>query len=254
MASLSDESSGASSLPSSINPVIDGSTSMIKVKDRLTWELSKIGLKHDLLKQKPVHGTYKLSDSRWQSMLVEDAATRNDEGTLELGSIFKGGDTYRFGHSYKIFHNQSTSHIVVMQYPNRDPGQAYSDAHGDKPLAMRIKPKSGLVEVDIAFTLDTTYDTGKGLIYGEAMRKNEDYARSQGLAGGFGINGKRRGVAGNAGGQRNMKESPFDEDNCEGPHNNSHVLDKITLSGQIVPFRSGDPIYEIGVCRGGEPK
>ena len=254
MASLSDGRSGSSLLIPSIKTAIDGSSSMQQTKDRLIWELSKIGLKHDLLSQRSVRGADKLSDSRWQSMLVEDAATRSDEGTLELGSIFKGGDAYRLGHSYKIFHNQSTSHVIVMQYPNRNPSQSYSDAHGDKPLAMRIKPKSGLIEVDIAFTIDIHYDTRKGLVYGEAMRKNEDQARSQGLAGGFGINGRRRSVASNAVGQRIFKELSFDEpmDNYEESLNTGRMLDRITLSGQIVPFRSGDPIYEIGVCRGGE--
>ena len=157
---------------------------------------------------------------------------------------------------YDIYMNAPTKKLLIIQYPNRDPGQPYSNKTGQKPLEIRIKPKCGLVEVDIPMDIHTNFDKEKGIIYGEAMRKSHvlQEGGSYGMAGGLGIGSKPRSTA--TGSQTFTTEEPSHESllaNFDDANNKGHVMNKITLGGTIVPFKSGnDPNYYIGVFKGGE--
>jgi hypothetical protein len=157
---------------------------------------------------------------------------------------------------YDMYINVPTKKILIFQYPNRDPGQQYCDASGQKPLGLRIKPKCGLVEVDIPMNIHDNFNKEKGVIYGEAMRKSRvlQEGGSYGMAGGFGIGSKPRPTA--SGSQASTAGEPSHESllaNFDDANNKGHVMNKITLGGQIVPFKPGnDPNYYIGVFKGSE--
>ena len=157
---------------------------------------------------------------------------------------------------YDVYINTPTMKVMILQYPNRDPGQPYSEKNGQKPLEFRIKPKCGLIEVDIPMDVHTNFDKGKGVIYGEAMRRSRvlQEGGSYGMAGGFGIGSKPRPTASDR--QQSTIEEPTHESllaSFDDANNKGHVMNKITLGGQIVPFKEGnDPNYFIGVFKGSE--
>ena len=147
---------------------------------------------------------------------------------------------------YRLFINKPTGkRAMLIQYPNRDVGQEYRAAFGNKPLEIRIKPKCGLVEVDISMEIHINYDREKGVEYGQAMRKSRllQEGGSYSLGGGLGIGPKPT--------PKDDRRAPPPEgpshdkllENFEDANNKGHVMNKITLGGQIYPFKNGDPIY-----------
>ena len=80
--------------------------------------------------------------------------------------------------------------LYVLQYPNRatdNPAQL----RNPEIERLRIKPNTGMVEIDVPLGYDTHYDKKKGITWGTALRKTMDSKGgmgSLGLAGGFGIN------------------------------------------------------------------
>ncbi len=140
--------------------------------------------------------------------------------------------------------------LLLLQYPERSRTQPYNDATGQKPLELRIKPNTGMVEVDIPINVHANYDREKGVQWGEAMRNSRVLKEggSYGVAGGLGI-----------GGVPKKDEDEMEEDaipheallaNFEDANNKGHILNKQTLGGQIVEPRDGDPTYMIGTFRG----
>lgn len=155
---------------------------------------------------------------------------------------------------YNLFVNPSTKRTMLLQYPNREAGQEYRAANGQKPLEIRIKPKCGLVEVDIPMNIHANFDKVKGIEYGEALRSSRLLQRggSYGLAGGLAVGTKptvkdaRRATAPEGPSQEKLLE------NFEDADNKGHVMNKITLGGMVVPFRDGNPIYMTATFKGGK--
>ena len=156
---------------------------------------------------------------------------------------------------YRLFINKPTGkHAMLIQYPNRVVGQEYRASSDNKPLEIRIKPKCGLVEVDIPVNIHSNYDKTKGIEYGEALRKSLllQEGGSYGLGGGLGVGpkptskGDRRAPPPEGPSQEKLLEN-FDDANNKG-----HVMNKITLGGQIYPFKNGDPIYMAAAFKEGE--
>ena len=156
---------------------------------------------------------------------------------------------------YSLFINKPTGkRAMLMQYPNRKVGQDYSAASGTKPLEIRIKPKCGIVEVDIPVEVHANYDRLKGVQYGEAMRKSRmlQDGGSYGLGGGLGI-GPRPTL-------KNDRHAPPPDgpshekllENFSDANNKGHVMNKITLGGHIHPIKNGDPIYVAATFKEGE--
>ena len=143
---------------------------------------------------------------------------------------------------------------MVFQYPNRDSVQPYSAANGQQPSEIRVKPKHGLVEVDVSINVHANFDKAKGIQYGKVMRKNEILREggSYGMAGGLGLVGLPRPPRedGQVFRRDQLSEATLLQD-FEDANNKGHVMNKITLGGQIAPPQSGDPVYFIGVFRGG---
>ena len=155
----------------------------------------------------------------------------------------ESGDTIKEKH--KLFINpQPNKLVLLLKYPTRQPDELYCNAFGNKPLELRIKPKCGLVEVDVPIDVHHHFDREKGLKFGASLQKrglmgdaNSFYGVSSGLH--------------PAASRQDDDESPelkgavlnkmlndFDKASKEG-----FVMNKITLGGRIEPFKDGDPIY-----------
>jgi hypothetical protein len=155
---------------------------------------------------------------------------------------------------YDMYINQPQKRLMLLQYPNRDIGQPYSDRTGLKPLEIRIKPKCGVVEVDVPMMVHSNFDKEKGIQYGQAMRKSRvlQEGSSYGLTGGL-----RAGASGARLRPSNQEQTLASEDpshevllhNFEDANNKGHVMNKLTLGGRIVPWEDGDPIYMLGVFK-----
>ena len=158
---------------------------------------------------------------------------------------------------YDMYINQPEKRLMLLQYPNRDIGQSYSDRIGLKPLELRIKPKCGLVEVDVPMILHSNFDKDKGIKYGQAMRNS--HVLQEGGSYGFG-GGLRAGLLAPRLRLSNQEHDVTSEElshetlleNFEDANNKGHVMNKLTLGGRIVPWEDGDPIYFLGVFKGSE--
>lgn len=182
-------------------------------------------------------------------------------GAAADGSIIGGKPTSAMPYGkpvarfYRLYEVPFTKHIILFQFPNRGPNQPYNEANHQKPLELRLKPKCGLVEMDIPINVHANFDKEKGILYGEAMRKSQvlQEGGSYGPAGGLGVGGSSRPVKGDNHTSGNDEYS-VDAllENFEDATNKGHVMNKITLAGQIVAFKEGDPIYFVGAFKGGK--
>ncbi|GFF76311.1 hypothetical protein IFM61392_09976 [Aspergillus lentulus] len=148
--------------------------------------------------------------------------------------------------SYDVYLTESEISRFVLQYLDRSAEHPYDESHEQKPTAFRLKPSTGLVEVDVPIQTRVNYDVSKGLRYGDAMRRSRS-ARdggSYGLAGGF-----SSGAA--AGGGKVKMEGNVDVemggmDSKEG----SDIMRVQTLGGRIKGPEDGDPVYMLAAFRG----
>ncbi|KAI9751823.1 MAG: hypothetical protein M1815_000902 [Lichina confinis] len=157
---------------------------------------------------------------------------------------------------YDVFLNDSLSEkLMLLQYPNRDSRQPYTERNYAKPLEFRIKPGAGLVEVDVPMEIFDNYDKEKAIRFGDALKKSTDERAggSLGLAGGFGVT-YGHGRVGGAGRMprrgHSDQESEVTQDmllrDFDLAYSLGRVLNKQTLGGQIDPPQDGKPIYMIG--------
>jgi len=143
--------------------------------------------------------------------------------------------------------------FAVMQFPNRDSSQPYNEKSESAPLAIRMKPKAGMFEMDVPVDPWHNYDKLKGVIMGDALNKSENVkgAGSHGLAAGFGIGAQPA----SRGRQRAAATEELDPQpligNFESSVRNRKVLAKQTLGGQSVPKNGIRPQYMVGVFQGG---
>ncbi len=90
--------------------------------------------------------------------------------------------------------------LYILQYPNRATDNP-EKLRTPEIETMRVKPRTGMVEVDVPLNYNTNYDRKKGVTWGGALKKSMEgkgTAGSLGLAGGFGVNSApgRRGRQG----------------------------------------------------------
>lgn len=158
---------------------------------------------------------------------------------------------------YDIYMGQPEKRLMLLQYPNRDIGQPYCDKIGLKPLELRVKPKCGLVEVDIPMILHSNFNKDKGIQYGQAIRNSRilQEGGSYGLAGGLRAGHLAARLRLSNQEQNRTSEEPSHEtllENFEDANNKGHVMNKLTLGGRIIPWEDGYPVYYLGVFKGSE--
>jgi DNA-directed RNA polymerase len=162
--------------------------------------------------------------------------------------------------SYDVFLTDSDIERYVFQYPDREvetkhgTGGPYDERHGQKPISFKLKPKTGLVEIDVPIVTSAgVYDVNRGLKYGEAMKQSRVLREggSFGLAGGF--NAHSTGGAGGNGGSRVKTEGGGEDvemQDVKGSRNASTILRTQTLAGRMKEPVDGEPVYMLGAFRG----
>ena len=207
---------------------------------------------------RPDHGLKETYSNIWRRLgFYSDHPNHNGTAIDEvhIKSMMEG--SHKLGKleaKYRLFINKPIGkRAMLMQYPNRRIDQEYRATCGNKPLEIRIKPKCGLVEVDIPVNIYQNYDKGKGVEYGEAVRKSRllQEGSSYSLGGGLGI-GPQPKLRDDS---QIPPEGPSPEkllENFDDANNKGHVMNKITLGGQIYPLKNGDPIYMAATFKEGE--
>lgn len=177
----------------------------------------------------PNHGKRKFG-SRSAALFVDG----NDEGQVE--------------EKYSLHINPSSKRVLLLQYPDRAFGNLYCEELKQKPTEIRIKPKSGVVEVDVPLPTAVNFDQERGIDFSLALEKNDRKDGAHGLAGGLGVGLTRP--------QRDADGLKDDVDKAElfndfdNAVKSGHVMNKITLGGRIVSFRENDPIYMVATFNG----
>ncbi|KAE8354171.1 hypothetical protein BDV28DRAFT_131519 [Aspergillus coremiiformis] len=148
--------------------------------------------------------------------------------------------------SYNVYLTDSEISRYVLQYLDRLPDSPYDDRHGQKPTGFRLKPKTGLVEVDVPINTRVNYDVNKGLKYGDAVKKS----RSAQEGGAFGMAGGFSGGSLASGKQVKIEAGGDVEMGGMGHGDSTSLLRVQTLGGRIKIPEDGDPVYMLAAFRG----
>lgn len=138
--------------------------------------------------------------------------------------------------------------IMILEYPNKSDGKKHPRA----PLELRLKPETGMVELDYPLDYNTSYDRSKGLNWGTNLHKSMEAKKggSHGLAGGFGVGAPPvRARAGRAGAGDEILDMGMDWSEAL---KRDYVLRTQTLGGQK-PNADMESKYMVGVFSGGMP-
>lgn len=156
-------------------------------------------------------------------------------------------------HEYDVYIKPKFSNgrqLYVLQFPNRSSTQPYTEADGTKPMELRVKPKSGLIELDVPINAWINFDREKALKWGDAIKHSKDNKIQYGLPGGFGIGAQPAG----RGRGRAVKEelddtSAMSDQKLGSLIGQNRIMNRLTLGGADVPAESWHPQYMIGVFR-----
>ena len=152
---------------------------------------------------------------------------------------------------------QLKEQLLLLQYHTRERSSPYNAASRALPSELRIKPKTGFMEVDIGVSTTANFDKIKGLQWGQALKHAKDSkAKGFGLSSGFGkgnvegdmkvlVSGEGRKKNEDADIERMMRE--FDTRLDSG-----RVLVKQTLGGQIKRPEQDRPYHMAGTFKGSE--
>ncbi|KAI9686280.1 MAG: hypothetical protein M1822_003936 [Bathelium mastoideum] len=150
--------------------------------------------------------------------------------------------------------------LYLLQHPNVSPNEPYIAEHNRQPAAMRIKPKSGFLEMEVSVSTSRFFNKEKGIKFGQDLRKAKaEGSASFGLANGFSgpKSGRGRNTTAPLIGAESASRAPEPTledlmDDFEGAESRGQVLNKMTIGGQIARKTSGKPIYMLGSFRGNE--
>lgn len=149
--------------------------------------------------------------------------------------------------------------IYLLQYPNRPRNRPYAAKFGATPEEMRIKPKTGYLEVDINLNTEHNFNKYMGLKWGDAARMSKEVHNSTGTYGPAA--GLAPGKVRSMNSARTVKdkadrELDFDNDlrAFKEAEQANKVHHKQTLGGQIVKHDAeaemGKPSYFVGAFQG----
>ncbi|KAJ6113502.1 hypothetical protein N7523_006819 [Penicillium sp. IBT 18751x] len=150
--------------------------------------------------------------------------------------------------SYDIVLTDSDISRYVFQYLDRPAKLPYNARRGQKPTSLRMKPGTGMVEIEVPIQTRGTYDVAKGLKYGDAMKKsraNRD-GGAFGMAGGF-SSGSLAGGGGRVKAEGSGDVEVLDNRKMVDP---SSLVTTQALGGRIKPQEEGDPVYMLATFKG----
>ena len=152
--------------------------------------------------------------------------------------------------SYDIFLTNPSVARYVLQYAVRGSNKAYGERHGQKPMTFRLKPRTGLVEVDIPINTRANYDQAKGLQFGTALERSRVPAGGYGMSGGFSSSGQSHQqvtVRVGGGGSRVKTEDEEETRNIQ----LQNLVRAQTLAGRMTTAED-DSLYMLAAFRGSE--
>lgn len=148
--------------------------------------------------------------------------------------------------------------IYLLQYPNRKRDNPYNVRHGCAPDALRIKPKTGYLEVDLKLETGSNFNRAEGVKWGDAMqtaKEAHNKAGTFGLATGFsGPQGRPTTALKDAADRSLMIDNAVADWRSADTQNK--VMNTLTLGGQLIKHDTEDeaarPVYFVGAFRGSE--
>lgn len=150
--------------------------------------------------------------------------------------------------SYDVFLTDSEISRFVFQYLDRDEEFPYNDRNNQRPTQLRMKARTGIVEVDVPINTRENYDINKGLRYGEAIKKSRSSrdGGAYGMSGGF----TAGGAVANSGGRVKMEGNGDVEilDNKRAVDSAS-LMRTQSLAGRVKPAEEGDPVYMLATFK-----
>jgi hypothetical protein len=150
--------------------------------------------------------------------------------------------------SYDVFLTESDVSRYVFQYLDRHVDLPYNERSNQCPTKLKMKPNTGLVEVEIPISTRSNYDVNKGLRYGEAVQKS----RSARNGGAFGVSGGFTAGSGAAGSGGKLKsESNGDVEVLDNKRvvDSSALMRTQALAGRVKPAEEGDPVYMLATFK-----
>ncbi|KAH7312417.1 Sin-like protein conserved region-domain-containing protein [Stachybotrys elegans] len=191
--------------------------------------------------ESPSHSTH------WQNQYsnMEDADKMDivADGDAAKSSTIDEEDDDPITATYNVFLNPALPHgrrLLVMQHPNR------TDKYPrPAPTELRLKARSGMVEVDVPVDHSVAYDREKGLKWGRTLQASmaAKNGGSHGLAGGFGF-----GAVQQRGGKKRGEEDEDAHLDWNEAMRQHKVLTTQTLGGQ---YPDADEVqYMVGVFQG----
>ena len=198
--------------------------------------------KRDLQKQK-----HDANVAFWQS-LGHDSSRQSLKQSSTSKCLKRKRNLGEIEEKYRLQTHQSSKRVLLLQYPDRglrDPSK------GQIPFSIRMKPKTGVVEVDLALQADPSYNKARGVEYGSALRHSEATRRNgaYGLAGGLNVGATKAFLKDDKEVIHGPSRAELLE-NVEESFSQGHALKKATLGGRIVPFRHGYPVYMVATFVG----
>lgn len=136
--------------------------------------------------------------------------------------------------------------LLVLQYPAHRPSHTpYNAQNLQKPTALRVKPETGILELDIPIDTVHNYNPTRGSEQAQSLIQSQILERggAHGLAGGFNTTGPA------------PRFNPKNEDTLMTSDDEFYeppVLATQTLSGKIVKPAPGSPVYMLGSLHNGK--
>ncbi|RMZ82431.1 hypothetical protein DV737_g2094, partial [Chaetothyriales sp. CBS 132003] len=136
------------------------------------------------------------------------------------------------------------SRLVILQYPAFRPHhRPYNARRNQKPRSLRLKPKTGMLEVDVPLLRQWDYNPDAAARYGRALAESKtmQVGASHGLGGGFS----------NGPAQYSVPPLQAVPAHSEAAIEEAAALDTQTLAGKMAVPSEQDPVYFLAAFRHG---
>lgn len=196
--------------------------------------------------QSKPEGKHEANLAFWQGLGYEDIPSVHGERKIANSSASNQSmvaDRGLVDEKYSLRINSPSKRVLLLQYPDRAFGHLYCNELKQKPVEIRVKPKSGLVEVDVPLPTEINFDRERGIDFSIALQRSNRKNGAHGLAGGLGVGSGRS--------TKEVETLKGDPDkagllsNFDIAVKDGQVMDRITLGGRIVPAQENDPIYMV---------
>jgi len=143
--------------------------------------------------------------------------------------------------------SSDTSKAYVLQFPNRSSSMPYRVGSAQSPMAVRVKPKSGFMELDLSISTKANFDRAKGVRWSQSLREAEEEGLGKfGMSSGFSSRVFRQAFGKDKSAIDREEEAYTLLDTFRDAEREGKVLSKQVLGGQILGNQEGRPFYMMG--------